>query len=69
MSETIGKENGARNAAASFHGAVNINMMRCLICPENVAVWRVKKTHLRLSPLAATTLIDNGVLSLHDLKL
>ena len=69
MSEKIANENGATDAAASFHAAVNMETMRCLLSPDNVAVWRVKKTNIRLSGLAAATLIDNGFLSLTNLKL
>jgi sterol 3beta-glucosyltransferase len=69
MSDKIANENGATDAAASFHQAVNMDTMRCLLSPENVAVWRVKKTTLRLSGLAAATLIDNGFLTLTDMKL
>jgi hypothetical protein len=69
MSNKIANENGATDAAASFHQAVNMDTMRCLLSPENVAVWRVKKSNIRLSGLAAATLIDNGFLSLTDMKL
>ena len=69
MSAKIATENGATDAAASFHKAVNMDTMRCLFCPDDVAVWRVKKTNIRMSGLAAATLVDNGFLSLRDLKL
>jgi sterol 3beta-glucosyltransferase len=69
MADKIATENGATDAAASFHQAVNMNTMRCLVSPDNVAVWRVKKINIRLSGLAAATLIDNGFLTLSDMKL
>ena len=69
MSDKIANEHGAADAAASFHQAVNMDSMRCLVLPERVAVWRIKKTSVRLSGLATATLIDNGFLSLADMKL
>ena len=69
MSEKIADENGSEAAAASFHQAVNMDTMRCLILPDRVAVWRVKKTNIRLSSLAAATILDQGLLQLKDIKL
>lgn len=69
MSLQIGKENGAADAAKSFHKAINMDTMRCMICPDHVAVWRVKKTNIRLSSLAASVLLDLGILKLTNLKL
>ena len=69
MSEKIANEHGAEDAAASFHQAVNMDSMRCLLLPERVAVWRIKKTNIRLSALAAGTLIDNGYFELSNVKL
>ena len=69
MSKMISVENGAEAAAASFHNAVNIDSMRCLILPERIATWRIKNTDIRLSTLAASVLIDNGITSLEHLKL
>ncbi|KAG0646157.1 glycosyltransferase [Hyphodiscus hymeniophilus] len=69
MSKKIANEHGAADAAASFHQAVNMDSMRCLLLPDRVAVWRIKKTDVRLSDLAAATLIDKGYLTLNDLKL
>lgn len=69
MSETIASEHGSEEAVASFSKSLDYDRMRCLICPEKVAVWRVKNTNLRLSSLAATVLADYGILKLHDMAL
>lgn len=69
MSEKIAGEHGAEDAAASFNDAVGYDSMRCMLCPEKVAVWRVKRTNLRLSSLAATVLSDNGIITLRDVTL
>lgn len=69
MSAKIAGENGAEDAAASFSHSIQYNSMRCLLRPQDVAVWRVKKTNIRLGYLAASTLTDNGILSLRDLTM
>lgn len=69
MSQKIASENGCEAAAASFNHSINYNRMRCPICPDQVAVWRIKNTNLRLSTLAIATLADNGLLGLSDLSL
>jgi len=69
MSKSIAGEDGAAEAALDFHKMLNYDSMRCLLCPDKVAVWRVRKTKLRLSGLAVSTLIDNNLLKLQSLKL
>lgn len=69
MSEQISQENGAKTAADSFHEAVNLDTMRCLLRPDQVAVWRVKGTHIRLSVMAASILLDAQLVRLPNLKL
>jgi UDP:flavonoid glycosyltransferase YjiC (YdhE family) len=69
MSEKISNENGAEEAALSFHNMLNMDTMRCLLLPDRIANWRVKNTNIRLSSLAASVLIDNGITSLTRLKL
>ena len=69
MSENIKSEDGAEDAANSFHSLVNMDSMRCLILPERIATWWVKNTNIRLSTLASSVLLDNGIISLAHLKL
>ncbi|TVY17840.1 Sterol 3-beta-glucosyltransferase UGT80B1 [Lachnellula arida] len=69
MAARIAHENGAADAASSFQQAINVDSMRCLICPEKVAVWRVKKTNIRLSMFAASILIDEQLITWDQLKL
>ncbi|KAK6582030.1 hypothetical protein PZA11_005727 [Diplocarpon coronariae] len=69
MAEKIATENGASDAAASFHQSLNQDSMRCLMRPDRVATWRVKKTTIRLSNLAAATLLDAGMLKFSNFKL
>lgn len=69
MSEKIAGEHGAEDAAASFHAATNLETMRCLLSPNRVALWRVRNTNLRLSNLAASVLLDKGLVDLSQMKL
>ncbi|KAK2751038.1 hypothetical protein FQN57_000113 [Myotisia sp. PD_48] len=63
--EEIGTELGARY----FHKHLNPDTLRCMLVPDRAAVWRIKRTRIRLSPFAVTTLSNAGILDLDDLKL
>ena len=65
----ISKELGAEAGAKSFHNQLNVDSLRCSLLPNRVAVWRVKRTKVRLSALAAAVLGQEGLLDFHDLKL
>jgi hypothetical protein len=43
--------------------------MRCSLAPSRVAVWRVRRSKVRLSALAAAVLVKQGLLKYSDLKL
>ena len=65
----IGSEQGTSNGARSFHGNLQLDLLRCSLAPSRTAVWRVKRTKLRLSAFAAATLGNEGLLDFNDLKL
>ena len=65
----ISSEKGSEVAADSFHGKLDIDSMRCLAAPKRAAVWRVKRTTIRLSAFAATVLSNEGLLDFSNLKL
>ncbi|CZT44010.1 related to sterol glucosyltransferase [Rhynchosporium secalis] len=69
MADKISGEDGAVDAAASFHHSVDLDSMRCLLRPDRVAHWRIKNTNIRLSSLAAAVLLDAGILKLGSHKL
>ncbi|KAF8427007.1 hypothetical protein EV426DRAFT_529927 [Tirmania nivea] len=74
LAENIGKEgDGARNAVMSFYRAletVGVNVgIRCTILPEAVAVWRVRRTRIKLSAVAAYILVQEGKFTWKDLRL
>ena len=69
LGQKIASEKGTEIAAESFHRALKVDELRCALCPSRGAVWRVKRTTIRLSAFAATTLGNEGLLDFKDLKL
>ncbi|KAK4694854.1 hypothetical protein P7C71_g2788, partial [Lecanoromycetidae sp. Uapishka_2] len=65
----IASEKGTEVGAESFHEKMDIDSLRCLVSPSRAAVWRVKRTTIRLSAFAATTLGNEGLLDFNNLKL
>lgn len=69
LSAKISKEHGAETGAKSFHKQLHLDTLRCHLSPGRAAVWRVKRTDIRLSAFAATVLGNEGLLDFSDLKL
>ena len=65
----IGTEKGTDVGAQSFHDKLDVDSMRCLVSPSRAAVWRIKRTTIRLSAFAATTLFNENLLDFNNLKL
>ncbi|KAM7223855.1 sterol 3-beta-glucosyltransferase [Rhypophila decipiens] len=63
---------GAENACRAFHNNLILtgkNSMRCSILEDHVAVWQLKDTSLRLSPIAANIAEKKGYVSWKKLRL
>ncbi|KAG6006325.1 hypothetical protein E4U21_007128 [Claviceps maximensis] len=69
LGNKIRGEKGTDMGARSFHRHMNIEFMRCSLAPSRVATWRVKKTNVRLSPLAMSVLVDAGLIEYKHVKL
>ncbi|KAI2469537.1 glycosyltransferase family 1 protein [Annulohypoxylon bovei var. microspora] len=69
LGEKIREEKGTDIGAQSFHTHLNVDRLRCALAPSRVAVWRLRRTKVHLSALAAATLVNNGYLRYSDLKL
>ncbi|THW29042.1 UDP-Glycosyltransferase/glycogen phosphorylase [Aureobasidium pullulans] len=69
LANSISHEKGTESGAQSFHQFLEVDKLRCSIAPSKAAVWRLKRTEVRLSALAATTLATEGLLDFKDLKL
>jgi hypothetical protein len=65
----INQETGAETAVSSFYSHLPLRRMHCSISPSRLAVWRVSKTNIRLSAMAAAVLAREGVFDLDDLRL
>ncbi|KAI9837038.1 MAG: hypothetical protein M1819_000687 [Sarea resinae] len=68
LGDKIREERGCDVGAQSFHTMLDYDKMRCAIAPNRVAVWRVKRTRIQLSALAATVLGNEGLIEFGDLK-
>lgn len=62
-------ESGTKQGACSFHRQLDLNSLRCAICPDRPAVWHLKHTQVGLSAFAASTLVEMGRLKAENLVL
>lgn len=69
LSEKIRQEKGSEDGAKSFQKHLQVDSLRCVLYPKLPAVWRVKRTDIHVSALAATVLGNEGLLDFSDLKL
>ena len=69
LGDKIRTEQGSDNGVRSFHDRLPLARMGCSLGPHRVAVWKVRKTDIRLSAMAATVLRKEGLLDFHKLKL
>ncbi|EPS38046.1 hypothetical protein H072_8187 [Dactylellina haptotyla CBS 200.50] len=69
IADKIKQEAGTVTGSDSFHGSLDKQRLRCLVDPRRAAVWRVKRTEVRLSAVAAAFLQSQGLLYYSDLKL
>ena len=65
----IAREKGSQKGAESLHHALGIDNLRCNLVHNRPAVWRIRRTKVRLSAFAATTLVNEGLLESSQLKL
>lgn len=69
LGEKIREEEGTDVGGRSFHAHLDIEALRCSIAPSRVAVWRVRRTKVRLSAFSAAVLVRQGLIKYSDLKL
>ncbi|KLU88152.1 hypothetical protein MAPG_07139 [Magnaporthiopsis poae ATCC 64411] len=65
----IREEQGTDLGGKSFHDLLDTDGLRCSLVPSRVAVWRVRRSKVKLSALAAAVLLREGIISQPDLKL
>ena len=69
LSRSIAHERGQKAGAESFQDSLDLDKLRCTLAPKRAAVWRIKRTQVRLSTFAATVLLQEGLLGPNDMKL
>jgi len=69
LGKRMGSEKGSETGAQRFHAALLVDTLRCSLAPNRAAVWRVKRTDIRLSAFAAAVLGNEGLLEFSELKL
>ncbi|KAI9171844.1 glucosyl/glucuronosyl transferase [Paramyrothecium foliicola] len=69
LGQKIREEKGTDVGGMSFHNHLNVDNLRCDIAPSRTAVWRVRRTKVKLSPVVAALLVDEGLLKYSDMKL
>ncbi|KAF2833730.1 UDP-Glycosyltransferase/glycogen phosphorylase [Ophiobolus disseminans] len=69
LASKIATERGSDTGAQSFHQYLEVDRLRCTLAPTRAAVWRVRRTQIRLSAFAACTLANAKLLDFHELKL
>ncbi|OMP83390.1 Sterol 3-beta-glucosyltransferase [Diplodia seriata] len=69
LAAKIRGERGAEKAAETFQSMPQMRGMACALCPDRVAVWKIRQTGIQLSAAAATVLVAKGLVDPHDLKL
>ena len=69
LGRKIGEERGADMGGKSFHDHLDLQSLRCSLVPSRAAVWRVRRTKIRLSAFAATVLVSLEVITYSDLKM
>lgn len=60
ISAKMKDESGVRDGVRSFHRQLDVQSLRCCICPERPAVWHMKHTDLGFSAFAAAVLVEMG---------
>lgn len=69
LGQKIRQEHGTKAGGNSFHKHLDIESLRCAVAPNKAATWRVRRTKVRLSPLAVAVLVNEGLLQYTDVKL
>ncbi|KZM23991.1 transferase [Ascochyta rabiei] len=69
MAESIAAEDGSGGAVRDFEQKLEIDGMRCHLCPERLAIWRDEQTGAHLSGFAVWTLGEERLLEPAHLRL
>lgn len=68
MADRIADEDGAGETAGDFQEQLGLDVFRCDMCPERLAIWRHRATGAHLSGFALACLVTKGFLEPGDVK-
>jgi len=69
MASRIAEEDGAADTVKAIEQNLQIDDMRCHVCPERLAVWQDMESGVHLSGLAACVLAEQRAIHPKDLQL
>lgn len=69
LGRKISHEQGSDMGARYFHDRLPLGIMCCSVAPHRAVAWKVRKSDIKLSALAATVLRKEGYLDIQKLKL
>lgn len=64
----VAMENGVASGVQTFHRQLAKYTLNCSVCPSRAAAWKVRKTDVTLSALAATVLTEKGLLDSRSIE-
>lgn len=69
LAQKMEKEDGVKAAVEQFHHFQHTRQFACYICPEDTAVWRLRRTNIQLGTTATAVLIKTGKVRADQFKL
>jgi sterol 3beta-glucosyltransferase len=69
MASRISEEDGAAETVRDFERSLDVDDMRCDVCPDRLAVWKNKETGTHLSGFAASVLCEQKMIHPKQLRL
>lgn len=69
LSQKMKSEDGIATAVDQFHNLQSAQTLACYLCPDRTAVWRVRRTNVKLSAVAVAILSKHKRIRPRDMKL
>ena len=68
---TMSNDGNSNNieSVQSDYNVLSPTTVRCALATSHIAAWRVKKTDIKISALAAAVLVNEGLLTFKDLEM